>query len=100
MSPMDAEDRSILTRTAPPADAVLAYGTEPEQIADVRYGSAVTIGRSSCSSTAWFWRPTIDRIHTGPLCTALAADGWTTAAIEYRRVPGSRSRRSPTSRWR
>ena len=34
-----------------------------------------------------FWRPSIDRTHTGPLCTALAGDGWTTAAIEYRRVP-------------
>ena len=34
-----------------------------------------------------FWRPSIDRAHTGPLGTALAADGWTTAAIEYRRVP-------------
>ena len=85
---MDAEDRSILTRTAPPADAVLAYGTAPEQIADVRYGSAGHDRPLVVFIHGGFWRPSIDRLHTGPLCTALAAGGWTTAAIEYRRVPG------------
>jgi len=35
-----------------------------------------------------FWRPHIDRVHTGPLGAALAGAGWTTAAIEYRRTPG------------
>jgi acetyl esterase/lipase len=85
---MDAEDRSILTRTAPSADAVIAYGPAPEQVADVRYGVAGDDRPRGVFVHGGFWRPRTDRTHTGPLCAALAADGWTTAAIEYRRVPG------------
>jgi acetyl esterase/lipase len=35
-----------------------------------------------------FWRPAYDRVHVRPLTAALAEAGWTTAAVEYRRVPG------------
>jgi acetyl esterase/lipase len=35
-----------------------------------------------------FWRPGIDRSHTGPMSAALAGAGWTVASIEYRRIPG------------
>jgi acetyl esterase/lipase len=85
---MDAEDRSVLTRTAPAPDAVVAYGPEPEQIADVRYGITGDDRPLVVFVHGGFWRPRTDRMHTGPLCTELAADGWTTAAIEYRRIPG------------
>jgi acetyl esterase/lipase len=85
---MDAEDRSILTRTAPAADAVVAYGPAPEQIADVRYASSGDHRPLVVFVHGGFWRPKTDRMHTGPVCTALAAEGWTNAAIEYRRVPG------------
>jgi acetyl esterase/lipase len=54
----------------------------------VRYGSEGDDRPLVVFIHGGFWRPATDRIHTGPLCTALAADGWTTAAIEYRRVPG------------
>lgn len=83
-----AEDRSILTRTATPADEVVAYGTEPEHVADVRHGGERGAKRPLVVLIhGGFWRPGIDRTHTGPMCEALAAAGWTVAAIEYRRVP-------------
>ncbi len=84
---MDEEDRSILTRAAPPPDVVVTYGTDAEHVADVRYGRAGEDRPLVVFIHGGFWRPSIDRTHTGPLCTALAGDGWTTAAIEYRRRP-------------
>lgn len=80
------EDRSILTRPAGRPDEVVAYGREVEQIADVRSGDGkrplVVVIHGG------FWRPAIDRTHSGPMCAALAQSGWTVASIEYRRVPG------------
>nr|WP_279671606.1 alpha/beta hydrolase [Flexivirga meconopsidis] len=35
-----------------------------------------------------FWRPKYNRLHTGPQATALAADGFHVASVEYRRIPG------------
>ena len=84
------EDRSVLTRPAPPPDAVVAYGDGPEQIADVRYGHG---GRTDLPLVivlhGGYWRPAYDRVHTGPMTDALAARGWTVAAPEYRRIPGN-----------
>ncbi len=84
---MDQEDRSILTRVAPAADAIIGYGTHPEQVAEVRYGRGGEDHPLLVFIHGGFWRPSIDRTHTGPLCTALTAAGWSTAAVEYRRVP-------------
>jgi acetyl esterase/lipase len=85
------EDRSVLTRPAPPADAVIAYGDGPEQIADVRHGRCNT--QPSARPLAivlhgGYWRPTYDRTHTSPMADALATQGWTVATPEYRRIPG------------
>lgn len=79
------DDRSVLTRPASAPDAVVSYGDEAWQIADVRHGLA----RHALLIMihGGFWRPEYDRTHTGPLCVALAAAGWTTASIEYRRIP-------------
>ena len=79
------EDRSILTRPADPPDAVVAYGIDPAQVADVRYGG----GRRPLVVLihGGFWRPEIDRAHTGSMTVALAREGWTVAAIEYRSIP-------------
>lgn len=84
------EDRSVLTRTAPPPDALIAYGDDPEQIADVRYGrDADTATRPlAIILHGGYWRPAYDRAHTGPMADALATEGWTVAAPEYRRIPG------------
>ena len=96
---MDQEDRSILTRVAPAADAIIGYGTHPEQVAEVRYGRGGEDHPLLVFIHGGFWRPSIDRTHTGPLCTALTADG-----MEHRgrRVsapcPPSRTCSSLTSR--
>ena len=83
------EDRAVLTRTVAPPDTSVAYGSTPENIADVRFGDERAIHRPLVVIVhGGFWRPTIDRAHTGPMAVALAARGWTVAALEYRRIPG------------
>jgi acetyl esterase/lipase len=83
------EDDSILTRAASSPDEVIAYGKAPEQVADVRQGGE-RAGRRPLVLIihGGFWRPDIDRTHTGPMAEALASAGWTVAAVEYRRTPG------------
>lgn len=83
------DDRSVLTRTVDAPDTTVSYGTLPEHIADVRFGDERAIHRPLVVIVhGGFWRPTIDRLHTGPMAVALAKQGWTVAAMEYRRIPG------------
>jgi acetyl esterase/lipase len=83
------EDRSVLTRVAAAPDATAVYGELPEHVADVRFGDERAIHRPLVVIVhGGFWRPQIDRTHTGPMAVALAEAGWTAAAIEYRRIPG------------
>jgi len=83
------EDRSVLSRRASPPDVVVHYGALPEQIADVRYGKKNAAHRPlAIVIHGGFWRPAIDRTHTGPMCEAIANEGWTVASIEYRRIAG------------
>jgi acetyl esterase/lipase len=86
-----AEDRSVLSRPAPPPDTTVPYGTGPDQVVDVWFA-----GRSGEAEArpvvalvhGGFWRPEHDRSHLGPMAAALREVGWTVAAIEYRRTPG------------
>jgi acetyl esterase/lipase len=83
------EDRSVLSRTVVPPDASVTYGALPEHVADVRFGDERAIHRPLVLIVhGGFWRPEYDRAHTGPMAVDLAREGWTVAAIEYRRVPG------------
>ena len=83
------EDESVLSRPARAPEITVAYGTEPEQIADIRYGKNAPEHRPLVVLIhGGFWRPAYDRRHTGPMSAALADAGWTVATIEYRRVPG------------
>lgn len=84
------DDLSVLTRPARAPDEVVAYGTDADQIADVRFGADVGGPTSPLVLIVHggFWRPQYDRAHTGPMAEAIAAAGWTVASIEYRRVPG------------
>jgi acetyl esterase/lipase len=83
------EDRSVLSRTATAPDTTVRYGAIEEQIADVRYGKGEPTSRPLVILIhGGFWRPQIDRTHTGPMAGAMADAGWTVAAIEYRRIPG------------
>ena len=87
------DDRSVLTRAVAPPDTTVSYGAMPEHVADVRFGDERAIHRPLVVIVhGGFWRPTIDRAHTGPMAVALAERGWTVAAIEYRRVPGAARR--------
>jgi acetyl esterase/lipase len=87
MAPTD--DLSILTRPARAPDEVVAYGSDRDQIADVRFGAEGASKRPLALLVhGGFWRPQYDRTHTGPMAEAIAAAGWTVASVEYRRVPG------------
>src|SRR3954470_20442554 len=88
------DDLSVLTRPARAPDQVIAYGADPDQIADVRFGVGAD-GAAGPSSRplvllvhGGFWRPEYDRAHTGPMAEAIADAGWTVAAVEFRRVSG------------
>jgi acetyl esterase/lipase len=83
------DDRSVLSRKAAPPDEVVRYGDLPEQIAEVRFGKNNAEQRPLIILIhGGFWRPPIDRTHTGPMAEAIAAN-WSVASIEYRRIPGN-----------
>jgi acetyl esterase/lipase len=83
------EDRSILTRPAPPPDRIVHYGVHADQLAEVRFGPASSVEHPLVLFVhGGFWRPQIDRAHAAATTAALAAAGWTVASVEYRRVPG------------
>jgi len=89
MTPM-TEDESVLTRPAPVPDRVVTYGELPDQAADVRLGTAGAEARPLLVIVhGGFWRPQYGRDQIAPMAVALAAAGWTVAAIGYRRVPGA-----------
>jgi acetyl esterase/lipase len=75
----------ILTRTPPPYNARLRYGSDPNQFGDLRLPKkkkpylAVMIHGG-------FWRARYDLCHAGHLCAALTRTGIATFNLEYRRV--------------
>lgn len=84
-----SEDSSVLTRTAPPPQARIAYGSHAEQYALVWQGGAVAATRPLVLLLhGGFWRPAYDLTHMNSMAAALAAEGWTVANVEYRRIPG------------
>lgn len=83
------EDRSVLQLPAPGPDLELRYGDHPDAVVDVRLGGPGAAQRPLVVFVhGGFWRPAYDRVHVRPLTAALADAGWTSAAVEYRRVPG------------
>jgi acetyl esterase/lipase len=85
-----AEDESVLTRSAGPADRTLAYGDDPEQNLEIRDGRSGAGQRPLVILIhGGFWRPDIDRRHMRPMADAIAAAGWTVALPEYARVPAN-----------
>jgi acetyl esterase/lipase len=68
------------------SDRVIAYGTRPDQILEVRDGHAGAGRPLVIIIHGGFWRPDIDRVHARPMAAAVAAAGWTVALPEYARV--------------
>ncbi|WP_422772560.1 alpha/beta hydrolase family protein [Plantactinospora sp. WMMC1484] len=78
----------MLDRPAPPPDAVLRYGTDPEHVADLRR-PALSAGPARplvLVVHGGFWRAAFDRRHTGPLAADLAGRGYPVVQLEYRRT--------------
>jgi len=84
------ESRDVLTRPAPPPDVVLRYGPDLDHVADLRLPAVPAAGRKPAPLVLFlhggFWRAAYDRVHTGPLAAALAADGFAVCAPEFRRI--------------
>jgi acetyl esterase/lipase len=82
-----AEDMSVLSRSAAEPDRIVAYGADPAQTMEVRFGRNPASQRPLIVLIhGGFWRPDIDRAHLRPMADALAAAGWTSALPEYARV--------------
>lgn len=80
----------ILTLPPPPADARLAYGSEPNQLLDLRLPSSKQKSKLPhpliINIHGGYWRAKYNLDHAGHLCAALCAKGLATANLEYRRV--------------
>jgi len=80
------DDDSVLTRPAPVPDVVVTWGPGEHDIAEVQLGGddrpLVLLVHGG------FWRPTYDCTHLRAMAHGLAAEGFTAAALEYRRIPG------------
>jgi acetyl esterase/lipase len=80
--------REVLTRTAPPPDLTLRYGTGPDHVADVRLPSVPDRARVPLLLLlhGGFWRAQFDRTHLGSLAVALAGAGYAVCTPEFRRT--------------
>jgi acetyl esterase/lipase len=76
----------VLTDPPPPADERLRYGDRPSQFIDFRRPATGTARPLIVMIHGGFWRARYNLLHAGHLCAALAAEGYVTANIEYRRV--------------
>lgn len=81
---MPRED--ILTLPPPPADVRLAYGSDPNQFADLRLPKSKGPHRTAINIHGGFWRAKYNLDHGAHLCAALTAKDIATANLEYRRV--------------
>ncbi len=81
---MSSED--ILTLPAPPADERLQYGSDSNQIADLRRPTGKGPHPVVLFVHGGFWRARYDLTHAGHVCAALTAKGVATWNLEYRRV--------------
>lgn len=82
-----SENRDVLNRAAPEPDLTLAYGTHPQQVADVWLPPEPA--ERAPLVVMWhggFWRARWGRAIVGPLAYDLAARGYAVAAPEYRRT--------------
>ncbi len=86
MTPEPVSSEDILTLPPPPADARVAYGTDPNQFGDLRLPKSKGPFPVVMNIHGGYWRAKYDLAHAGHLCAALTAKGLATWNIEYRRV--------------
>ncbi len=79
----------MLTRPGPEPTSTHHYGSDPDQILDVYPAEPGGPGVPTVVFVhGGYWRPDYDRLHARSAASALAAAGFPTALIEYRRRPG------------
>jgi acetyl esterase/lipase len=80
----------ILTLPPPPADAHLAYGTDPSQFGELRIPKTAGTVKGPfpvvMTIHGGFWRAKYDLAHAGHMCAALTASGIATWNLEFRRA--------------
>jgi acetyl esterase/lipase len=76
----------ILTLAPTPADARVAYGSDPNQFVDLRLPKAKGPHSTLINIHGGFWRAKYNLDHAAHLCEALTRRGIATANLEYRRV--------------
>jgi acetyl esterase/lipase len=76
----------ILHLPPPPADARVAYGSDPNQFLDLRVPKTRGPHPLLINLHGGYWRAKYSLDHAGHLCAALTAQGIATANVEYRRV--------------
>lgn len=81
---MSADD--ILSRAQPPADARIAYGSDPHQFGELRLPKSKGSHPVVMNIHGGFWRAKYDLLHASHLCAALTRAGAATWNLEYRRV--------------
>jgi acetyl esterase/lipase len=86
---------SILGLAPPPADARIAYGSDPNQFFDLRLPKSDQRKDEKKSKSLYplvinihggYWRARYNLDHASQLCAALTSKGVATANLEYRRV--------------
>jgi acetyl esterase/lipase len=78
--------RDLASLPQPPADRTIAYGPAPQQVAELRLPNApgphpvAVVVHGGCWEAQWGFE------HVRALAAALAAEGWATWSLEYRRI--------------
>ncbi len=80
-----SEDRSVFDLPTRIPDHTWAYGSDPDQVADI-FGALNS--HPLVLLHGGYWRPLWDRTSLRPLAGALADAGHAVISLEYRRIPG------------
>ena len=80
-----SEDRSVFDLPTRIPDRTWAYGSDPDQVADI-FGTLNL--HPLVLLHGGYWRPPWDRTSLRPLAGALADAGHAVISLEYRRIPG------------